>query len=218
MNTRISTPPTARLLRHLRVLSLVAAAFLAGQPVRSQNAPSAQDPKKTLTYRILPTDKLSIRVFQEDELSTICLVESKGTVNLPLIGEVRVSGQTLRDAEATIQNAYRDGRYLRHPEVTLTVETYAQREVSISGQVKSPGRYALPAESSMSLLELITRAQGFTDTAQGGKVRVTRILPDGTTHVFTVDVESQITGKAKGKDETLMLEPDDIVFVPERII
>jgi polysaccharide export outer membrane protein len=201
----------------LRV-ALVAAVFLAGRPVRSQNAPPALDPKKILTYRVHTTDKLSIRIFQEDELSTICLVDSKGTVNLPLIGELHVYGLTLREAELAIQNAYRDSRYLRNPEVTVTVETYAEREVSISGQVKAPGRYALPAETTMSLLELITRAQGLTDTAQGTKVRVTRVLPDGTTHVFTEDVESRITGRAKGRDETLILEPDDIIYVPERII
>ena len=88
--------------------------------------------------------------------------------------------------------------------------------------MKNPGRYLLPVESTMSVLDLVTKAGGFTDTAQGTAVRVTRILPDGSTKVMTIDVESLIKGKGNvktnGEDSSLLLEPDDIVYVPERII
>jgi polysaccharide export outer membrane protein len=74
----------------------------------------------------------------------------------------------------------------------------------------------------MSVVELVTKAGGFTDTAQGTAVRVTRILPDGSTRVITLDVESLIKGKSdaktNGDNNALMLEPDDVVYVPERII
>jgi len=88
--------------------------------------------------------------------------------------------------------------------------------------VKNPGRYPLPVESTMSVLDLVTKAGGFTDTAQGTAVRVTRIQPDGSTKVITLDVESLIKGrsnaKTNGDNNALLLEPDDIVYVPERII
>ena len=152
----------------------------------------------------------------------MCRVDAKGTVNLPLVGEVRVYGQTLSQAERTIESAYMDGRYLRKPEVTVTVEEYSPREVSIQGQVKNPGRYQLPVEATISVLDLVTKAGGFTDTAQGTAVRVTRMLPDGGTKVISIDVESLIKGKGNvktnGEDSSLLLEPDDIVYVPERII
>jgi polysaccharide export outer membrane protein len=201
---------------------LAAALMAAALPVvRADNAAPAA-PGRSMAYRIRATDKLSIRVFQEDDLSIISRVDSKGTVNLPLVGEVRVSGQTLSDAERTIEAAYKDGRYLRNPEVTVAVEEYAPREVSINGQVKNPGRFPLPVESSMTVLDLVTKAGGFTDTAQGTEVRVTRILPDGSTRVITLDVESLIKGKGNTKNNeensALLLEPDDIVYVPERII
>jgi polysaccharide biosynthesis/export protein len=199
-----------KLFGHIMIAAALASAFLPG--ARAE-APA---------YRIRATDKLSIRVFQEDDLTMISRVDSKGTVNLPLVGEVRVSGETLSDAERTIEAAYKDGRYLRNPEVTVAVEEYAPREVSINGQVKNPGRFPLPVESSMTVLDLVTKAGGFTDTAQGTEVRVTRILPDGSTRVITLDVESLIKGKGNTKNNeensALRLEPDDIVYVPERII
>jgi polysaccharide export outer membrane protein len=212
-------------LHHLpRYFALAAAliAALAGSSRADERPVSGAGGDKTQTYRIRTTDKLSIRIFQEDDLSTICRVDAKGTVNLPLVGEVRVYGQTLSQAERTIETAYKDGRYLRKPEVTVTVDEYAPREVSIQGQVKNPGRYQLPVEATISVLDLVTKAGGFTDTAQGTSVRVTRILPDGGTKVITIDVESLIKGKGNvrtnGSDSSLLLEPDDIVYVPERII
>jgi len=206
----------------LKLLLSIAALAVLAAAARADAKQTGEDSVRTKSYRIRTTDKLSIRVFQEDDLTTICRVDAKGTVNLPLVGEIRVYGQTLSEAERTIQEAYKNGRFLRNPEVTVAVEEYAPREVSIQGQVKNPGRYPLPVESSMSLVELVTKAGGFTDTAQGTAVRVTRILPDGSTRVITLDVESLIKGrsdaKTNGDNNALLLEPDDIVYVPERII
>ena len=204
------------LFKAISSLALFAAVIGAA---RAEDAPRAAGAK---VYNIRATDKLRIMIFQEDDLSTVCRVDAKGTVNLPLVGEVRVRGMTLSEAERTIEKAYKDGRYLRKPEVTVAVDEYAPREVSIQGMVKNPGRYPLPIEATMSVLDLVTKAGGFTDTAQGTAVRVTRILPDGTTKVITLDVESLIKGKNGNKpsneNNVLLLEPDDIVYVPERII
>lgn len=201
---------------------LAALAALAPSPGLAAGNQGTDNSPKNQAYNIRTTDKLRISVFQEDDLSTICRVDAKGTVNLPLVGEVRVYGENLSDAERTIEAAYKDGRFLRNPEVTVAVEEYAPREVSIQGQVKNAGRYALPVESTMSVLDLVTKAGGFTDTAQGTAVKITRILPDGSTKVITLDVESLIKGKSDAKtteeNNALLLQPDDIVYVPERII
>jgi polysaccharide biosynthesis/export protein len=203
-------------------LILAALAALTVSPALAANSAGNNKSPKNQIYNIRTTDKLRISVFQEDDLSTLCRVDAKGTVNLPLVGEVRVYGENLSEAERSIEAAYRDGRFLRNPQVTVAVEEYAPREVSIQGQVKNAGRYALPIESTMSVLDLVTKAGGFTDTAQGTAVKITRILPDGTTKVITLDVESLIKGKSDAKtneeNNALLLEPDDIVYVPERII
>lgn len=186
----------------------------------AQGTEPAPDPRKALVYRIATNDSLRVGVFQEPELDMIARVDMKGTVNLPLLGPVRIVGMTITEAQNVIEDAYRNGRYLRNPQVTITVEVYAPREVSIQGQIKSPGRYVLPIEQTMTVLELVTKANGFTDTAKGTAVSVTRIKADGTKEVFTVDVESLIKGKdrAKAADNSLILLPGDIVYVPERLI
>jgi polysaccharide biosynthesis/export protein len=178
------------------------------------------DNTRAIIYTIARTDRLRVSVFQEPDLSIISRVDAKGAINLPLVGEIVVAGLTLAQAQTRIEEAYRDGRFLRAPQVTLNVEEYAPREISISGEVRNPGRLSLPVEAGMTVLEAITRAGGFTDTARGNAVTITRILPDGTKEVYTVDVQSTIRGRARASvaDSSMLLLPGDIVFVPQRII
>jgi polysaccharide export outer membrane protein len=72
----------------------------------------------------------------------------------------------------------------------------------------------------LTVYQAIIRAGGFTDVAKGSAVTVTRIQPDGIKKIFTVDVDSLIKGKGKTRehDDTLLLEPGDIIYVPERLI
>jgi polysaccharide export outer membrane protein len=178
-------------------------------------------PKKNYAHRLQLADKVRVGVYQEDDLSTQARIDSHGHVGLPLIGEIAIGGMTIAEAQATIEKAYRDGRFLRNPQVTINVEDYAPSEVSIQGQIRNPGRYTLPIESTFTVVELVTKAGGITDIGKGTAVTVTRILPDGTKKVFTVDVDSAIKGKkSQGtvEDNTLLLEPGDIVYVPERLI
>ena len=197
--------------------ALLATLVGISSPILAQNAAAG---RPAVAYRIRAADKLGIRIFQEEDLSIVPRVDAKGTVNLTLVGELRIAGMTVNEAEQAIVNIYRERKLLRNPRVTVTVEEYASREVSVSGMVKEPKRYALPLESTMTVLELVTKAGGFTDTAQGKEVRLTRIMPDGSTQTQILDIDSLIKGKknAKAEDSSLLLEPGDIIYVPERRI
>jgi polysaccharide biosynthesis/export protein len=187
-------------------------------------AAAQQSPKPAATpapgYAIVATDRLRIDVYQEDDLSVIASVDAKGTINLRLVGEIMVAGKTVPEAQKAIEAAYREGRYLVTPQVTINIEEYAPREVSIDGMVRNPGRFPLPIEGGITVADLVLKAGGLTDTARGSAVTVTRRGPDGKQTVFTVDVESLIKGKSSGKaaDNAFLLQPGDIVFVPQRII
>lgn len=197
--------------------------LLLGAKTWGQPAPAAFTPgpdSRAITYIIALTDRLRVDVFQENDLGVISRVDSKGRVNLQLVGPVQVAGMTIEEAELAVENAYRDQRFLRDPQVTIIVEEYAAREVIVQGEVVSPGRIPLPIESGMTVLDAITKAGGFTDLAKGESVTVTRTLPDGTKDVTTVDVKSVLRGR-RTADETnsgMLLLPDDIVYVPIRFL
>lgn len=203
-----------------RLLSvLISLVGLAATGLSAQSELPPAPPQTVSSYKITLTDLLRIDVYLEDDLRTMSRVDAKGNINLPLVSEVHVAGLTISEAQKAVEAAYRDGRFLRNPQVTINVEAYAAREVSIQGQIRSAGRYPLPIETSMTVLELVTRAGGFTDTAKGTAVTVTRVSPEGKKQVFTIDVDSLLKGKDRANisDNSLMLEPGDIVFVPERL-
>lgn len=173
--------------------------------------------KKNYVHTLTLADRIQVRVYQEEDLTTIARIDARGRINLPLLGEVAIGGLTLPQAQTVIETAYQEGRYLRNPQVTINVEEYAPREVSINGQIRNPGRYQLPNESTYTLAELVTKAGGITDIGKGSAVTITRILPDGAKKVFTIDVDSIIKGK-KGGDNDFVLQAGDFVNVPERLI
>jgi len=218
MNTK-STIIVRRMLRLAVLLVGLAGVIALGQPAASDPG-SPVKTKKSKPYKITNADRLRIEIFPEDDLLTQCRVDAKGCVNLKLVGEVTLVGMTVQQAEKAIENAYRDQRYLRNPQVRINVEEYAPREVFINGDVKAPARYVMPIETVMTVVDLVQKAGGFLDTARGTAVRVLRKGPDGKEQVFEVDVESILKAKknAKVEDNSLELEPGDNVFVPQRII
>ncbi len=203
-------------LSHL-ILGLLLACSLSAQ---SNSAAQSPDSKKNYVHTLTLADRVRISVYQEDDLTTMARIDARGKINLPLIGEINLGGLTVVQAQEAIQGAYKEGRYLRAPQVTVSVEDYAAREVSIQGQIRNPGRYALPIESTFTVVELVTKAGGITDIGKGTTVSITRVFPDGTKKVFVVDVENVIKGKKGNKieDNTLLLQAGDIVYIPERLI
>jgi polysaccharide export outer membrane protein len=203
-----------------RSLLLAAAWGALAAGARAQSAGNAAP--ATLSFKIITNDQIGVHVFGEEDLTTVQRVDAKGEINCILINQIRIAGLTIAEAQRVIADAYKNGQYLLHPIVTLSVEGLAPREVSVQGMVKSPGRFDLKIESGTTLLDIISKAGGFTDTAQGKSVKLTRVEADGTPHVFTIDVESVMKGKEQDKEKikeaSMLLEPGDVIYVPERII
>jgi len=202
-------------------LHLLRVALLIAGACASLSAQGAGEERKAAPYRISRGDRVSVSVLGEPELKVAgARVEPVGTVNLVLVKEVRLAGLTILEAEAAVAKAYQDGRFLRSPRVTITVEEYAPRTVIVSGKVNIQGRQEIPPNTEFTIKDLIFKAGGFTDTARSSAVKVTRTLPDGTQKYFILDVESGIKGRANSssKDASFVLEPDDVVYVPEKLI
>ncbi len=217
MKTRLSV---------LRLAFLGLAFALASIPSALAQPAEPKQEKKFVPYRISRSDVLSIEVLANGEREFSAAqkrVESTGTINLLYIQDVRLVGLTITEAQDAIANAYREGRYIRNPVVTVTVETFAPRVVRISGKVNSQASFEIPPDGEMTIAQLIYRANGFTDTANGKKVTVTRTMPDGMPMVYTLNVEDFMKGRIKAdspgaNDANFILQPDDVVWVPEKII
>ncbi len=168
-------------------------------------------------YRLFPRDLIHVAVHDEPDVAADQRVNGAGQVNVPGKGAVKVAGLTLVEAQKLIAKRYIDAEIFIHPEVSIGVMEYSPKEVMVLGQVGKQGKQAFPPEAGgISIVEAITGAGGLTRIAKGDAVKVTRKDEAGSEQSFTVNVEKLIQGRA-APGESFLLQPGDVVFVPERV-
>ena len=147
-------------------------------------------------YRIGPFDVLDITVFQVPELTKSVQVADIGTINLPLVGEVRVAGKTPNEVERDL-TAKLGKEYLQNPQVSVYVKEYNSQSVTVSGAVKKPGVF--PIRGKTTLLQAVAMAGDF-DQGSDSTVLILR-NKDGKRMAARFDVSAIQNGKAE--DPTL---------------
>ncbi len=163
-------------------------------------------------YRLAADDLLDFRVFQEPELDAVIRVAGDGNAIFPLVGSIPIGGKTIGDATELLRQRYMGG-YLANPQITLTVRTYARKVFTILGQVVRPGSYAIEGSASISLLDAIGMAGGYTRIANPGKVTVKRRV-GGQETVIRVDAKKMARSSS---DSTFRVQPGDVITVGESI-
>ena len=131
-------------------------------------------------YVLHPGDVVKVQVFLEPDLDREVRVSRDGQIGLPLIGQVDVKDRTVGALEAVVRDLY-EREFLVNPQVNITVLKYEARTVNVLGSVNSPQAVEIPSEQSMTLLDAISRAGGFSRLADRRRVRLTRISSDGRT-------------------------------------
>ncbi len=197
-------------------LLLVSLGLGSGLPTRAAEPSAVTDP----SYRLSIGDAVSITVFHEPDLSSAQTIARTGEVRLPLIGEVILTGRSVREAERVLEQAYRDQQLLRKPVVTLVVTAYFPREVSVLGAVRTPGTIIFPRDvTSLDIVEVITRVGGFVPVSKSEAVTITRRSADGKESIMTVDLEHTISGRRQsGRARAdFPIYPGDRIWVPERL-
>ena len=119
-------------------------------------------------YRIATGDTLQITVFQVESLSKEYKVDLAGNVGVPLIGNVRAVARTTSELKQEV--AQRLGaRYLRNPDVTISVTESTSNNVTVEGGVRRPGLF--PVTGPMTLIQSVALAGGI-DPEQGNARRL----------------------------------------------
>lgn len=126
---------------------------------KTQNLPASDYKRIEKEYKIGPGDVLEITVFENNDLTTTCIVPEKSAVALPLIGEVNVTNLTVQEATDLITSKLKE--YIRDPTINLKVKEYKSKWVNVMGEVNKPGKHYLVGTTY--ILDLISEAGGFTE-------------------------------------------------------
>ena len=151
-------------------------------------------------------DMLHVQVFDTPELEQHARVTDTGDLPLVIGGNVHVAGLTPAQAAHSVEETLQKGNFLLHPKVAIAVDEYATQKVSVVGEVKNPGAYAI--NTPRSVLDVLTLAGGLTDLSDrkvliersGTKQRIPYFLSNNADEALDLAVE---------------VHPGDTVLVPK---
>ena len=150
---------------------------------------------------------LAMQVYDMPEISTQLRVDDKGEVAVPMSGKVRVAGLTLPEAQHAIEQRFAEKHIQRNPEINLDIAQYAANNVSVLGEVQTPGRIQLLAPHSLP--DVLAMVGG--ETQMAGETIVIRRTVDGQEQV------QKIRYARSGNSEeikSIIIQPGDAVVVP----
>ena len=179
-------------MKTFSAIALLALLSLSAGPgaVYAASAP----PPAIAAYKLGVADKIRITVYNEPTLSGEFLVNSDGSLALPLIGNMKAAGLAAPDLQAILEVKYAEG-YLRNPRVGVEVLTY--RPFYIYGQVVKPGEFAY--SEGLSVMKAVALAQGFTNRANKKKI----FLKPAGGEEARVEIDKTV-------------QPGDLIRIPER--
>lgn len=127
----------------------------------SRDAPQMDLP--AASAQLGPGDTVAIRVFGQSDMDGNIYVADDGTISLPLVGAILVAGLSPAQVSLRIEKALKDGAYLVNPHVTVTLVASVNQLVAVLGEVRTPGRYQVGANTT--IFQLLAQAGGVTATS-----------------------------------------------------
>jgi polysaccharide biosynthesis/export protein len=181
---------------------------------RRKLGPLTAIPEDFSTLQLGPGFLLSMEVFDTPEYSFDLRIDSEGNVNIPMVGTVHVVGLTLVQAATKIAESLRDAKILNSPQVNLNVEEYAGHDISVLGEVHSPGRIELLAPRHLD--DVIAMAGGNTEYA-GDTIEIQHaegVTPRTTVIRYSRSVDNHVlSDTVVFPGETVTVKRAGIVYV-----
>lgn len=136
------------------LLMLTLGACAAREPPPPEPAPALS------AYHIGTGDRIKITILEHDDLSVEVNVADDGTIEVPLVGNVRATGRTAPYLRNLLTERFaRD--YIKDPKVNVEVTEF--RPFYVLGQVNKPGSY--PFVPDVDIRRAVAIAGGFTRRA-----------------------------------------------------
>jgi polysaccharide export outer membrane protein len=196
-----------------------------GQTAKPVDGSQAMEPNTAEPNYVLgPGDTIIIRAVGIDEFSDKTdtkLIDMRGFVDVPIVGHVKAAGLPVQQLEDTITKELQ--KYVRDPQVTVTVAEFKSQPVSVVGSVLQPGVYKLTGQNT--LVQVLSQAQGLAEDA-ANKINITREkaqgripLPgsaeDSTGQFYTATVDTKRLLDAKDPSANIVVKPNDVIAVPK---
>lgn len=195
------------LLRDLAMLTLSASTILAYAQTQTQTPAPA--PSVKTDYVLGAGDIIKVTVFQSPELGVETRIPESGMVSMSLLGQVKLGGLTISEAERTIADGLLSGKFLKQPQVSILVTTLRGSQASVLGNAVRPGRYTLELASTR-LSDLMALAGGVAP--DGSDILTVVGTRDGKPFRTQIDFRTLFRG-GSGTSQDIVIQNNDVVYV-----
>ncbi|MGB9603430.1 MAG: polysaccharide biosynthesis/export family protein [Limisphaerales bacterium] len=151
-----------------------------------------------------------MKVYLEPDLDAKGAIDEYGSINLPLLGAVKIGVKTPAEAAAYIKQLYEQD-YLVQANVNVSIVEFAKRQFTVLGQVQKPGVYDYPTMKTLTILEAIGLAGSFTRLGDQSNVSVQR-RENGNIKIYKIDVKKMLNNP---KGQPFFIYPDDVITIGE---
>ena len=193
-------------------VSVVEAPRIVGQPSgRKETRPSADEVPSDL---IQVGDLLVLTVTTKHSKAGVTVqvkVADDGSADIPLIGTVQLGGLTPKQAAITVCDACADRGVLSDArvDVKLRLEARPKGSVTVVGAVKQPGRYEIPPEQDVRILDAIALAGGLS-SEEVGRIVIKRTATNADQPTY---LEVSIEKAKNHVKDNIVLMAGDVVDV-----
>ena len=147
-------------------------------------------------------DLLTVSVYLAFDYERTVRVGLDGTVQLPLIGPVKVEGLSVHEAQAAIAKRLRDAGMYVNPDVLIRVLDTVNGSVTITGEMKAN----VPVTSQRSLRDVLLAAGGLPSYAS----HTVKIVRPGVQQPITVDLGADLAASAAAD---IPVHPHDVIQI-----
>jgi polysaccharide export outer membrane protein len=173
-------------------------------PATPSSSMSGADTSVAPDYQMFPGDKLRIEVYKDQQLSQSLQVRPDGKITLPFLGDVKAAGLTPIQLRDGLTAALKE--YVTNPVVTVIVTESTPQSVYIMGEVKNSG--PIPLKGTLSVMQAIAMAGGFSDFANKKDIRIQRQTGNGV-KTLTFNYKEALEANLA----PMLLQANDVVVV-----
>ncbi len=174
----------------------------------SGQAPVAALAEKLEPYRLQLGDQVQIKMLLNPELDEDVTVRPDGMISTTVVQDMPAYGKTAGELQQGLIQAYR--KYLKDPQLTVVVKSFAPSRFYVLGEVATPGEM-VSVGPNMTLLQAIARAGGLRNSGDENNVLIYRRGASEKPEVFRANYAAATDGDP---DQDVRLAPFDVVFVP----
>lgn len=171
-------------------------------------------------YVLRPGDQIMLRAFEMPDLSERPFrIDGDGFISLPELGKVKAGGITVENLEASLIELLK--KYVRQPQVTVTVVQFASEPVFFVGAFKAPGIYSL--QGRRTLVEMMSAIGGLqpgaarriklTRRKEYGDIPLPNAVPSPDGNGASVEIAMASLRDNLNPAEDIVLQPFDVISV-----